>query len=299
MPFPKFFAHHVVISSKFTCQTIKKSKSHYPFLLISKSFYSTNNNLNSNIPEFNSRINSNSIAEKKIPKYINNKPNLRNARPPKFKKPEFLKDPSPSRRSLSNEITNINIEVKRNKKIPFSQQTPQERIKRSRRYEKNKIIYKDYRTVNFELLEDFPKWLKGLKYQKYAPCFEGLHWREIIELDELGLLYRGVYRLVVRRNLLMEFMFIKQTLMDKTFKSASALTITSKLSLLQNNNLSTPILNSLTFGKNIEQNSFLLLSPKQELNQNYENKDDNVKDEEMFTNIILAIKNNQDQLKNK
>ncbi|CAG8703323.1 9151_t:CDS:2, partial [Cetraspora pellucida] len=208
--------------------------------------------------------------------YINNKPNLRNARPPKFKKPEFLKDPSPSR-SLSNEITNISIEAKSNKKIPFSQQTPQERIKRSRRYEKNKIIYKDYRTVNFELLEDFPKWLKGLKYQKYAPCFEGLHWREIIELDELGLLYRGVYRLVVRRNLLMEFMFIKQTLskMDKTFKSASALTITSKLSLFQSNNLPTPILNSLTFGKNIEQNSFLMLSSKQELKQNYENKDDN------------------------
>ncbi|CAG8760098.1 17824_t:CDS:1, partial [Racocetra fulgida] len=70
--------------------------------------------------------------EKKIPKYINNKPNLRNARPPKFKKPEFMRNPPPSR-SLSNEITNISTEVKRNRKIPFSQQTPQERIKRSRR----------------------------------------------------------------------------------------------------------------------------------------------------------------------
>ncbi|CAG8545488.1 7755_t:CDS:2, partial [Racocetra persica] len=188
-----------------------------------------------------------------------------------------MRNPPPSR-SLSNEITNISTEVKRNRKIPFSQQTPQERIKRTRRYERNKIIYKDYRTVNFELLEDFPKWLKGLKYQKYAPCFEGLHWREIIELDELGLLYSGVYRLVVRRNLLMEFMFIKRTLseMDKTFKSPSALTVTSQLTSFQSNNSSTPTLSS-------QPNSFSLLHSKQESNQNYENKDNNVDDEEILT----------------
>ncbi|CAG8799393.1 209_t:CDS:1, partial [Racocetra fulgida] len=71
--------------------------------------------------------------------------------------------------------------------------------------------------------------------------------------------------------------------MDKTFKSPSALTVTSQLPSFQSNNSSTPTLSSLTFGKDIEPNSFSLLHSKQESNQNYENKDNNVDDEEILT----------------
>ncbi|CAG8533565.1 8254_t:CDS:2 [Acaulospora morrowiae] len=99
-------------------------------------------------------------------------------------------------------------------KKSIHEQSLVERRKRSDRYERNKLRFKDYREINFELLKDFPRWLKGLKYKKYAWCFESMNWREIIELDELGLIKRGVYRLVVRRNLLMEFMHIKKVLAD-------------------------------------------------------------------------------------
>lgn len=51
------------------------------------------------------------------------------------------------------------------------------------------------------LLEDVPAWLKSLRLHKYTACFEGLTWREIIELDEAEMEKRGVVALGARRRL--------------------------------------------------------------------------------------------------
>ncbi|CAI2178829.1 20572_t:CDS:2 [Funneliformis geosporum] len=74
--------------------------------------------------------------------------------------------------------------------------------------------------INFKALEDFPNWLKSFRLHKWSPCFEGMKWQEIIELNEKDLVKLGVSKNYVRFMLLKDFQKIKAA-MSKKKASAS------------------------------------------------------------------------------
>ncbi|CAG8805369.1 13789_t:CDS:2, partial [Dentiscutata erythropus] len=55
-----------------------------------------------------------------------------------------------------------------------------------------------YNRINYELLEDFPKWLKGLHMQNLAHHFEGKKWQEIKKMDDKHLEKLGITDHVTR-----------------------------------------------------------------------------------------------------
>ncbi|CAG8602985.1 7197_t:CDS:2 [Cetraspora pellucida] len=64
-------------------------------------------------------------------------------------------------------------------------------------------------TVDFNLLQDIPAWLRSLRLHKYTPVFEGMIWQDIIELDDSSLEQKGVAALGARRKMLKEFDKVK------------------------------------------------------------------------------------------
>ncbi|CAG8725727.1 15945_t:CDS:2, partial [Dentiscutata heterogama] len=46
--------------------------------------------------------------------------------------------------------------------------------------------------VNYELLEDFPAWLRGCEMDKYASLFEGKRWQDIVKMKYKDLRELGV-----------------------------------------------------------------------------------------------------------
>ena len=64
---------------------------------------------------------------------------------------------------------------------------------------------------NPELLNNVPAWLKLLRLHKYTECLKDLHWKDLIELDEVELEQRGVKALGARRKLLKAFDAVKRS----------------------------------------------------------------------------------------
>lgn len=89
--------------------------------------------------------------------------------------------------------------------------------------------------IDPQILEDVPVWLKSLRLHKYTSCFEGMNWRDIIELDEATLEKKGVVALGARKRLTKTFDAVKKKMgMDSPASlgpaSASAILATSLLS---------------------------------------------------------------------
>ncbi|CAG8493277.1 8290_t:CDS:2 [Paraglomus occultum] len=70
-------------------------------------------------------------------------------------------------------------------------------------------------SVDFDLLQDIPAWLRSLRLHKYTPMFEGMKWQEIIELDDTQLEQKGVAALGARRKMLKEFEKVKNAIKEQ------------------------------------------------------------------------------------
>ncbi|KAG8696420.1 hypothetical protein FRC11_000737, partial [Ceratobasidium sp. 423] len=56
--------------------------------------------------------------------------------------------------------------------------------------------------VDPALLNDVPAWLRSLRLHKYTPNFEGMHWKDMVAMDEAALEAKGVAALGARRKML-------------------------------------------------------------------------------------------------
>jgi len=63
--------------------------------------------------------------------------------------------------------------------------------------------------VDPKLLDDIPAWLRSLRLHKYTPNFEGMHWRDMVVLDEAQLEGKGVAALGARRKMLKTFELVR------------------------------------------------------------------------------------------
>ncbi|CAG8481960.1 1749_t:CDS:2 [Diversispora eburnea] len=94
--------------------------------------------------------------------------------------------------------------------LPLQKLTRKQRQRIHNKPKDKEKIYNNYIKVNFKLLEDFPKWLRGLKLQKFIPIFSGMHWTKIINLTWEELEAMGVYQYQVKKRLLVSFENIKK-----------------------------------------------------------------------------------------
>lgn len=69
---------------------------------------------------------------------------------------------------------------------------------------------KDDEDVDPKLLDDIPAWLRSLRLHKYTPNFEGVHWRDMVVMDEAALEAKGVAALGARRKMLKTFEVVRQ-----------------------------------------------------------------------------------------
>lgn len=69
---------------------------------------------------------------------------------------------------------------------------------------------KDSDDIDPELLKDIPAWLKSLRLHKYTHCFDGMTWKDMVELDEPTLEAKGVIALGARRRLTKTFDLVKR-----------------------------------------------------------------------------------------
>ncbi|KAI0754597.1 hypothetical protein C8Q80DRAFT_1095741 [Daedaleopsis nitida] len=69
---------------------------------------------------------------------------------------------------------------------------------------------KDDEDVDPKLLDDIPGWLRSLRLHKYTPNFEGMHWRDMVVMDEAQLEAKGVAALGARRKMLKTFEVVRQ-----------------------------------------------------------------------------------------
>ncbi|CAG8675245.1 7904_t:CDS:2 [Acaulospora morrowiae] len=81
--------------------------------------------------------------------------------------------------------------------------------------EEKQFYLNTYRDVDWNLLEDFPSWLKGLGFLDFASCFAGMHWRDIVEMNYDKLEEIGVNSNFVRLSLVKHFWTIKKALVHK------------------------------------------------------------------------------------
>ncbi|KAJ1906065.1 Flap-structured DNA-binding and RNA-binding protein, partial [Tieghemiomyces parasiticus] len=65
------------------------------------------------------------------------------------------------------------------------------------------------------LLEDIPAWLRSLRLHKYTPCFENMHWKDVVDLTDEELTAKGVAALGARRKMLKVFETVRQGMEDK------------------------------------------------------------------------------------
>jgi hypothetical protein len=77
-----------------------------------------------------------------------------------------------------------------------------------------------------ELLKDIPAWLRSLRLHKYAQCFDGLTWQEIVMLDDVTLETKGVAALGARRRLLRSFEQVRKEMGMEEPNSATPTTST-------------------------------------------------------------------------
>lgn len=69
---------------------------------------------------------------------------------------------------------------------------------------------KDEEDVDPKLLDDVPGWLRSLRLHKYTPNFEGMHWRDMVAMDEAALEAKGVAALGARRKMLKTFEVVRK-----------------------------------------------------------------------------------------
>ena len=69
---------------------------------------------------------------------------------------------------------------------------------------------KDDEDVDPKLLDDIPAWLRSLRLHKYTPNFEGMHWRDMVVMDEAQLEAKGVAALGARRKMLKTFEVVRK-----------------------------------------------------------------------------------------
>ncbi|CAG8500141.1 20947_t:CDS:10, partial [Racocetra persica] len=84
--------------------------------------------------------------------------------------------------------TKPSVPTKKKRKRCSKLEQVEKRINRRIKWYKKNL----YDEVNYELLEDFPAWLRGCEMDKYAPLFEGKRWQDIVkmkykDLKELGI----------------------------------------------------------------------------------------------------------------
>ncbi|RIB12837.1 hypothetical protein C2G38_1781713 [Gigaspora rosea] len=71
------------------------------------------------------------------------------------------------------------------------------------------------KTINYELLENFPMWLEGLGLKHLTRYFEGKRWEEIIEMDWQALDVLGIESRLIRGKLVSHFWKIKRDIAAK------------------------------------------------------------------------------------
>ncbi|KAL0092857.1 hypothetical protein J3Q64DRAFT_1695353 [Phycomyces blakesleeanus] len=64
-------------------------------------------------------------------------------------------------------------------------------------------------TVDLQLLQDIPAWLRSLRLHKYNPIFETWKWQEMVKLNDEALSEKGVSALGARRKMLKVFEQVK------------------------------------------------------------------------------------------
>ncbi|CAE7133070.1 unnamed protein product [Rhizoctonia solani] len=64
--------------------------------------------------------------------------------------------------------------------------------------------------VDPSLLNDVPGWLRSLRLHKYTPNFEGMHWKDMVVMDEAALEAKGVAALGARRKMLKTFQVVRE-----------------------------------------------------------------------------------------
>ncbi|KAF9124587.1 hypothetical protein BGW39_008101 [Mortierella sp. 14UC] len=67
--------------------------------------------------------------------------------------------------------------------------------------------------VDFELLQDTPAWLRSLRLHKYNNIFEGMQWRDIVNLSDGDLINKGVAALGARRKMLKVFEQVRKEML--------------------------------------------------------------------------------------
>ncbi|KAG0337493.1 hypothetical protein BG004_007623 [Podila humilis] len=72
---------------------------------------------------------------------------------------------------------------------------------------------KQYEAVDFDLLQDTPAWLRSLRLHKYNGIFEGMNWREIVNLSDGDLINKGVAALGARRKMLKVFEQVRKEML--------------------------------------------------------------------------------------
>jgi hypothetical protein len=81
-------------------------------------------------------------------------------------------------------------------------------------YSHNYFLICIYKNLNLFIsaYSDIPQWLRSLRLHKYTPVFEGMNYKEIIELDDTELEKKGVAALGARRKMLKEFEKVKKAM---------------------------------------------------------------------------------------
>lgn len=64
--------------------------------------------------------------------------------------------------------------------------------------------------VDPALLNDIPAWLRSLRLHKYTPNFEGMHWQDMVIMDEPQLEAKGVAALGARRKMMKTFEVVRK-----------------------------------------------------------------------------------------
>ncbi|KAF9195345.1 hypothetical protein BGZ50_004721 [Haplosporangium sp. Z 11] len=67
--------------------------------------------------------------------------------------------------------------------------------------------------VDFELLQDTQAWLRSLRLHKYNSIFEGMQWRDIVNLSDGDLINKGVAALGARRKMLKVFEQVRKEML--------------------------------------------------------------------------------------
>jgi hypothetical protein len=63
--------------------------------------------------------------------------------------------------------------------------------------------------VDPKLLDDIPAWFRSLRLHKYTPNFQGMHWRDIVVMDEAALEGKGVAVVGARRKMMKTFELVR------------------------------------------------------------------------------------------